>query len=438
MLLRDPVHGLVVFEGKSCAIVEKLLDAREVQRLRRVRQLGLTSYVFPGAEHSRLAHALGTAHVMTRLQTRILAQHEALPAELRMTEQDAEDAMAAAFLHDLGHGPFSHLFEEISELPKHHEEWTSDIILDASTDVNRVLRSTDPGLAERVVSILNGTHRLGYLSRAVSGTLDVDRCDYLLRDSYMTGVRYGEFDLEWLFRALCFASVPTEQGEEWVLAIEGRKGLPPIETFFLARQFMYHQVYHHKTTRAAEMLVRAIFLRVAELVRDGQPPPNVPRHFAHTARGESVSLGDYLELDDAVMYSCFYAWEKSSDPELAQLCGRLLSRNLPKTLPLPEDASRHADWQEAHARACEVATAAGFRPSLHVFLDVPQDVPYSEPTENSANGLWVRLRHQPVQRLGDASFLLGQLRGARVSRPRLLFPSEIREDVERVVEEVIA
>ena len=125
--------------------------------------------------------------------------------------------------------------------------------------------------------------RLGYLSRAISGTIDVDRADYLLRDSYMTGVRYGLYDLDWVLRALAFGQV----GGEWVLAVEGRKGLPPIEGFFLARQHMYAQVYHHKATRAAEGLIRGVFVRLGELVREGRPPEGTPRALLDAAKGQN-------------------------------------------------------------------------------------------------------------------------------------------------------
>merc|ERR1711916_48135 len=130
------------------------------------------------------------------------------------------------------------------------------------------------GMPERIAELIRGRHRLGYLARAVSGALDVDRFDYLLRDSHMTGVRYGIYDLDWLLQALTFAELPcgTTGAVTWVVAVEGRKGLPPMEGFLLARQFMYQQVYHHKATRAADVLMRAILLRLSQLVLDGQAP----------------------------------------------------------------------------------------------------------------------------------------------------------------------
>ncbi|HJK94609.1 MAG TPA: HD domain-containing protein, partial [Polyangiaceae bacterium LLY-WYZ-15_(1-7)] len=314
MILRDPVHGLVDFEDDAETVVMTLLATREVQRLRRIRQLGLTSLVFPGAEHSRFSHAIGAAHVMTRLQRRVRRIHGPLPADRRLDEEAARDGLAAALLHDLGHGPFSHLFEEVQPGSKHHEDWTLEAIRDEGTEVHRALETLSAGMSERVGAILQGRHRLPWLSRAVSGTLDVDRADYLLRDSHMTGVSYGLYDLDWLLRALNFGYVEAGGEGEWVLAVEGRKGLPPVEGFFLGRHYMFQQVYHHKATRAAEALIRGIFARVGELTRDGRPPEGLPPALEAAAKGETVGLGAYLDLDDAALLHSFHRWQSSPDP----------------------------------------------------------------------------------------------------------------------------
>ena len=186
MILRDPVHGLVSFETEESSIVPRLLGTREVQRLRRIRQLGLTSFAFPGAEHTRFSHAVGAAHVMQLLLARLRQIDQPLPFWQRPTSERGRDAIAAALLHDVGHGPFSHLFEAV--LPGHvrHEVWTTRILLDPSSDVHRELAKGDAGLPQRVADLVCGKHDLPYLASAVSGTFDVDRCDYLLRDAHAT------------------------------------------------------------------------------------------------------------------------------------------------------------------------------------------------------------------------------------------------------------
>src|SRR5262245_49441380 len=184
MIMRDPVHGLVAFESEEAAIVVRLLATPEVQRLRRIRQLGLTSLAYPGAEHTRFAHAIGAAHVMQLFIARLRRIDGVLPFWQRLTSERARDAIAAALLHDLGHGPLSHLFEEALARVRapeagdatEHEDWTEAILLDGATGVGRVLREDDAELPRRVAALIRGRHELPYLARAVSGTFDVDRC----------------------------------------------------------------------------------------------------------------------------------------------------------------------------------------------------------------------------------------------------------------------
>jgi HD superfamily phosphohydrolase len=439
MILRDPIHGLMVFEGERERVVQALLATREMQRLRRVRQLGLASLVFPGAEHSRFAHALGAAHVMGRLLDRIAAIEHALPVHERIDPEAAREALAAALLHDLGHGPYSHLFEAVLPGAPRHETWTEQFILSPASQVQRALESLGQGSAERVAKLVFGQHRLPYLGHAISGTLDVDRCDYLLRDSHMTGVRYGIYDLDWLLRALTVGHVRDGAGvSQPVLAIEGRKGLPPIEGFFLARNFMYQQVYHHKAVRAAEVLVRAILARVGELLREGHLLSQVPRALVFGARGETPRLEDYFALDDALLSHIVAGFQTERDPLLADLSRRFCARVLPKTFPLPDGAGAEPVWERCHERAAEIALRHGFRPDLYVWLDVPSDVPFPEPEQGAEGALWVALRHRPMALLGEVSFLLRQLRNKRTVRPRLVFPGELRDEISAAIEPLVS
>src|SRR5829696_9121652 len=165
MILRDPVHGIVAFEGEEDAVVVRLLACREVQRLRRIRQLGLTSFAFPGAEHTRFAHAIGAAHVMRLLLEQLRRVDSDLPFWQRVTSERARDAIAAAFLHDLGHGPLSHLFEEALPGAIHHEAWTARILLDPGSEVHKTLIADDPHLPQRVADLVHGKHSLPYLAR---------------------------------------------------------------------------------------------------------------------------------------------------------------------------------------------------------------------------------------------------------------------------------
>ena len=162
---------------------------------------------------------------MTRFIGRLRAIQDGLPFWQRVTTERARDALAAALLHDLGHGPFSHLFEEALPEGPPHEDWTTRIVMDPSTEVNAVLCRFDATMPRRVAELVHGRHELKFLARAVSGTFDVDRCDYLLRDAYSTGVSYGTFDLDWLLRSLRFGVAESPDAAP-PLAIDGAQGLP--------------------------------------------------------------------------------------------------------------------------------------------------------------------------------------------------------------------
>jgi uncharacterized protein len=428
MILRDPVHGLVSFEAEEERVVLLLMDTPEVQRLRRVRQLGVTSLAFPGAEHTRFAHAIGAAFVMKLLLARLRAIHGDLPYWHRVSTDRARDALAAALLHDVGHGPLSHLFEDAIPGTPHHEAWTERIVLDPSTGVHKVLAGLDPQMPSRVAALVRGEHELPYLAKAVSGTFDVDRCDYLLRDAHATGVRYGLFDLDWLLRSLRFAPV-ADPNDAPSLAIDGAKGLPAIEAFILARLFMFQQVYLHKATRAAEWMIRRALSRAAERVGEGDRLPQVPRAIELGSRGEQMPLHDYLELDDGVIAGAMHAWENAHDPALADLCKRIRDRRLFKTFELFGEQAVGAGREEALAQARAVASARGMDPDVFVGLDFASDTPFGAEVEP----LLVVFSKGPARPLSDVSFLLTRLAGQILSRVRLVIAPELRDDVIRAL-----
>lgn len=429
MILRDPVHGLVSFERPEERLVVRLLDTREVQRLRRVRMDGVASLAFPGAEHSRFSHAVGAAHVMTRFLARMRALGGELPPEARVDESDARVSLAAALLHDLGHGPLSHLFEEIFSGALAHEEWTSALLLDPRGQVFRVLHDEDPSLPEAVNRMVHGEHAKPYLAHAVSGTFDVDRCDYLLRDSYMTGVRYGLYDLEWLLRSLRLVQA---SGGGYQLAVDGSKGLPAVEGFFLARLFMYQQVYFHKAARAAERMIRGLFARAVDLARDGGDAEGMGPTLRAMARGERVDTTAYLSLDDGAVWELVERWEHAKDPVLRDLSARVRCRALFKTATLDEADAEPARLAElADALAREVR-AAGFDPKYYCAVDTSRVAPYEEPTDPT-EALQVVYQHRASRPLSRASFLLSKLRGEVLTRHRLVFPVEARDRVERLL-----
>ena len=314
----------------------RLMDTKEVQRLRRIRALGLASLAFPGAEHSRFAHAVGSAYVMRRYLERVWDLSADLPRRDRIDPDTELIALAAALLHDVGHGPYSHTFETLVPDSLRHEVWTSKVVLDPDSEINAVLSDIDPQAPSVVEGLIHGKHPINHLARAVSGTFDVDRCDYLLRDSHMTGVRYGTLDLDWLLQSLrLHCEAP---GEPTRLAVDGEKGLTAVEGFFLARLHMYRQVYLHKAVRAAETMVRALFSRLLEI----GAPPGTPEAMAKWLGGEQLSVSEYLSLDDKSLEVTWALYEAHPDPVLARLAAGIRHRRLFKTCPLDPNADPQA------------------------------------------------------------------------------------------------
>ena len=409
MILRDPVHGLVTFEGPIQSIVERLLDTPEVQRLRRIRALGLAALAFPGAEHARFAHAVGAAHVMTRYLARVGQLGAQLPPEDRVGPDDARVALAAALLHDLGHGPYSHSFEGLVPGQPMHEDWTSRLILDPDTGVHRILAEIDPALPTAVDRLVHGEHPIAHLARAVSGTFDVDRCDYLLRDSHMTGVRYGLLDLDWLLASLRLHPAPGAAGA--TLAVDDEQGLTAVEGFFLSRLYMYRQVYLHKAVRGAEMVLRAMLRRAQALQGAGAPPP-----LASALAGGRLGCREFLDLDDHLLHAAMAGWARHDDPILSEMAGRLLARRLFKSVPVPTDLPE----ADARARVAEVVRASGRDPGYYGAVDrVEIDV------LAGSDRLQV-VRGDTCQDLLDASQVLRELARAPFVHYRAFCPAELR------------
>ena len=430
MILRDPVHGLVSFEADEYAIVPRLLETRELQRLRRIRQLGLTSLAYPGADHKRFSHAIGAAHVMTRFVARLQQIQNDLPFWQRLTTERARDAVSAALLHDVGHGPFSHLFEEALPQSPKHEVWTERILSDPDSEVHRVMVAADPSLPARVCDLIRGQHHITYLQHIVSGNFDVDRCDYLLRDAHFTGVSYGHFDLDWLLRSLRFGE-PEGPDRAPALAIDGARGVPAIESFVMARLFMFQQVYFHKASRAADWMLTKIIGRVRDLLLDGVPLPHVPPALSDLVLGDDTTVERYLDVDDSTLWYAIRAWRSTKDKVLADLCRRIYDRHLLKTYELFGPEGMRAPYDQLLDVARELSSKAGLDPETYVGIDRAGLIPYDD-TKESLLVLFPNNRPQPPHHV---SYLLRRLQGERLERTRLIFPAEIRPQLLEAVEQ---
>jgi hypothetical protein len=342
-VVRDPVHNLIELSGGEGALVFDLMDRPEFQRLRRIRQLGVSLLTFPGAEHSRWAHSFGVCHLARRMLDALRQRYGEESAQYKELADLRREIVAAALLHDVGHGPFSHVFERSilspnnppSGYPKDHEDWSQRIIRER---FRSVLEKHDVR-TDIVADIIDKTNRDHLLAKDfISSQLDADRMDYLLRDSRATGAKYGEFDLEWLLYSLRIANVPIrgQQGGALRLCF-GRKAIHVVEEYIQARAFMYRQVYIHKTTRAYEAMLKNILGLASEITNgssDRAPSPCPPALAKMLAR-QPVETAEYLSLDDFRLWCVLIDWSQMTTngdkrlETLKSMCGRLVNRGRP-------------------------------------------------------------------------------------------------------------
>ena len=310
-IINDPVHGFISI---SWDIIFDLIEHPYFQRLQRIRQLGLTSFVYPGATHTRFQHALGATHLMNTA-INVLRQKGHI-----ITDEEAEAVNIAILLHDIGHGPFSHALENTIIRGINHEELSLLFMHD--------LNASFGGRLDMAIEIFTGKYRKKFLHQLVASQLDMDRLDYLKRDSFFTGVIEGVIGSDRIVRMLNVLN------DKLVVDI---KGIYSIEKFLIARRLMYWQVYFHKGVLASEILLVNILKRAKELVQKSNLPPATPalqyfltNNFSYSdfITGDKTILDHYARLDDNDIISSAKIWADFTDPVLSRLCNNMLNRKL--------------------------------------------------------------------------------------------------------------
>ena len=355
-----------------------------------------------------------------------------------LNDEQKKVILAAALLHDVGHGPFSHAFEKVAKY--RHEEMTKKIIKDDTTEVNRVLRKDDEELPERIAEFFqqdpagedpDSAFVPSYCTHIVSSQFDADRCDYLLRDSHATGADYGRFDLRWLIDQLYF-------DEDHSRMYFGKKALYAMEQYLFARYHMYQAVYFHKTTRAAEVMLRLVFRRYKELldaestseerakVVEGVAPALIK---AFTGKGK-LDLEDFLLLDDHAITEFLKSCEKSEDPILARLAGGLLNRHLYKCV----DATNVCEGKvkQFTERAKKIANKYVGDENYCLVNDTIADTPcppYDLNDPKPVTPIFLDDGFDNVEQIYDMSGPIKALQKKRTLR-RYYFPEEAREEIE--------
>jgi uncharacterized protein len=307
-IFNDPVYGFVSFPKPS--IMLDVIDHPYFQRLRRISQTALTHYVYPGAHHTRFHHALGAYHLMT-LTIEVLRQKG-----IEITDEEAEGVYLAILLHDIGHGPFSHALEH-TILDVHHE----DLSLLFMNELNEIFK----GKLTLAIQIFEDKHPKHFLHQLVSGQLDMDRMDYLTRDSFFTGVSEGVIGYDRIIKML-----NVNEGE---LVVE-EKGIYSIEKFLIARRLMYWQVYLHKTVLSAEQMLIRVLKRAKELYTEGHPIETFGQleyFFKNNVidkKNTEELVKRFAMLDDFDIIASLKLWTSNKDYILSLLSENILNRKL--------------------------------------------------------------------------------------------------------------
>lgn len=302
----DPLYGYISVNYK---VISDLIDSRVFLRLRRISQLSGVKMVFHGAEHSRFNHSLG----VYGLANKLINDNEVINSQF--SEYEKVLLLASALLHDIGHGPYSHAFERVFNL--NHEILTTRLILE-DKQLNEILNSAHPNLANDIVSIILKTGKYPLIEQLVSSQLDLDRLDYIQRDAYYTGAQYGNLDLNRIFRLLTIKDnkIVYKQG-----------AMHAIENYLISRYHMYWQVYYHPKARSHEVILEKIYERIYDLIKTNEIADEESIYFKEIIK-EGFDIDVFYHLDDYFVNGVIKRYSNHSDEILSTLCKMFLERDL--------------------------------------------------------------------------------------------------------------
>lgn len=380
-IFNDPVYGFI---NVPTDLIFDLIEHPYFQRLRRIRQLGMAELVYPGALHTRFHHALGAMHLMGQ------ALHTLRTKGHLIWDAEWEAAQVAILLHDVGHGPFSHVLEKtiLNDVP--HEY----LSLQMMKELNRQM----DGRLDIAIQMFEGTYPRQFFHQLISSQLDMDRMDYLNRDCFFTGVAEGAIGTE---RIIKMFDVVNDQ-----LVIES-KGILSIENFLNARRLMYWQVYLHKTSICAEVMLIQAIKRARELVVSGDiifASPDFGLFLTHTVtlkqfQGNPNYLHSFTRIDDYDVWSCLKSWAQHSDFVLSTICQRLLDRKLYK-IQFAEQPFDQNNLEILHQQLREQGISDSWH-SHFLVLGESSNAAYVSSKEN----IFIKMKDGSVRDIANASDL---------------------------------
>lgn len=393
-VIRDPIHGYIHISEQ---LIWDLMNTREFQRLRRIRQLGSTPVVFPSGTHTRMLHSLGVYEVARRMLEEVDDLKDIL------NEREKLRVLAAALLHDIGHFPFSHSFEAIMNCS--HEDYTIRIIKGPS-EIRNVLDEVDEAFADEVAAIISHAHPNAILSQIISSQLDADRLDYLLRDSYYTGTAYGRVDLDRILR--------TMRVRNNVLALK-QSSIYTVESYIMARYHMYWQVYFHPNSRSFDSILKSLFLRLQDLYETDHGIADEYPMYRALLEKQWLSNDEFFLLDDETCSYSFNLMRNSSDEVLRDLAIRIMDRHL-----FEYTNSEHEN------ELIETCLRKGLDPRYYVVKDHQRQIPYL-PYQgyNGSDSIWMAMSDGSLRELSEVSTVVGSLMDINEQDERVFYPGEL-------------
>ena len=370
-IFNDPIHGFITVPKGT---ILRLIDHPYVQRLRRIRQLGLGYLVFPAAEHSRFSHAIGALELAQRVLNNLREK------DTTISQPEYDGTLMAILLHDVGHGPLSHTLEHSLIKDFNHEMMSLAIM--------KKLNKEFDGALDTAISIFTNQHKKKFLYQLISSQLDLDRLDYLRRDSFFTGVSEGTVGINRILK--------TMRVFKGNIVIE-KKGIYAVENYIIARRLMYMQVYQHKTVLSADVLLRSIFNRVRDLIDHGFQlqfaSPSLKYFLVEQPSAKkmlsSVMIENYIDLDDHDIYLSIKQWAKSEDQVLANLSFRFLNRDLFRTTFLDKKLSKSqkSDIRDKTKKVLKKLKLPNDDHTANYFLSFEQS--YSEAYKYKNESIWI-------------------------------------------------
>jgi|ERR1043165_7184733 HD superfamily phosphohydrolase len=363
--IQDCVHGLMTFRGSENIVLD-ILHTPEIQRLRKIRQLGLAHLIYPSSEHSRFIHSLGTSYLAIRFGEQLKTEcKNYLIKEVSVGDLEIRDFAVAALCHDLGHGPFSHAWErEIIGEDYNISDWCKSLGISDQANfrdknikwhelvtyaflnwedgaLHNILENHERGLSKRISRFLIGEYHLKYLPKLISSDIDIDRADYILRDSQLSGLKYGQYDLDWLISS---CSIGVKDNSEYVIGFNKKKSIRVVEHYLIARRALYETLYFHKTVSCAEGMM-GLFLKKLKhsLANEKLNTNSILDSKLHPIldliKGDPVSQESLLLLHDFSIWTLIEAIanQQSNDDTLMSLANSLLKRELFKMVPCDPD-----------------------------------------------------------------------------------------------------